>query len=132
MPVLRNILRATAVLAVLTSNGCRNDPNPEAPTPPPPTVTANVYILPDAQNLGPRAFGDHPLVIYRGERMRWLNIDQTTHALVADTAGVPDFLKTDPLESGAEQSFDMTRTGTTTFHCTIHPAMVGTLVVQER
>lgn len=46
---------------------------------------------------------------------------------VADTAGVPDFRETGPLAPNGEQSFIMTRTGTTTFHCTIHASMVGTL-----
>jgi plastocyanin len=95
-------------------------------------VTATAYILPDAQTLGPMAFGDEALVIYKGERLKWVNLDKVTHALVADTAGVPDFRKTDDLAPGGEQSFIMTRTGTTTFHCTIHPGMVGTLVVRER
>jgi plastocyanin len=100
-----------------------------APTPG--TTTANVYILPGATTLGANAFGDHPLVIYKGERMRWRNVDDTAHALVADTGGVPDFRETEVLAPGAEQSFIMTQTGSTTLHCRIHPTMVGTLIVQE-
>jgi plastocyanin len=126
-------LRALMVAAVVTTAGCGGTNSaPIPPAAPTPDDTANVYILPNASVLGPLAFGDHPLVIYKGERMRWRNIDDMTHALVADTAGVPDFLQTDTLAPGAEQSFLMARTGTTTFHCTIHPSMVGTLMVQER
>jgi plastocyanin len=109
-----------------------NDMPPAAPTPPTGVVTANAYILPQALTLGPLAFGDHPLVIYKGERLRWVNLDTLTHALVADTSGVPDFLKTDELAPLGEESFIMTTTGTTTFHCAIHPGMVGTLVVRDR
>jgi plastocyanin len=105
---------------------------PTAPTPPTGGVTASAYILPQAPTLGPLAFGDEALVIYTGERLRWVNLDTVTHALVADTSGVRDFLKTDVLTPGGEQSFIMTATGTTTFHCTIHPGMVGTLVVRDR
>lgn len=108
-------------------------PTPVAPTPPAGQVTANAYILPDAATLGALAFGDEAVVVYKGERLRWVNIDTQTHALVADTSGVPDFRTTGNLQpSGGEQSFLMTTTGTTTFHCTIHPGMVGTLVVRER
>jgi plastocyanin len=82
--------------------------------------------------LGPLAFGEPPLIIYKGERLRWVNADTLTHALVADTRGVPDFLKTDDLPAHGEQSFIMTTNGTTTFHCRIHPEMVGTLVVRDR
>lgn len=105
---------------------------PTAPTPPPVTTTANLYILPDAQALGRNAFGDEEIVIYKGERMHWTNIDNQVHALVADTNGVPDFLKTNTLAPGGEQTFTMTRTGRTTFHCAIHPEMTGTLIVRER
>ena len=105
---------------------------PGAPTPSPVVVTASAYILPDATTLGALAFGEPPLILYKGERLRWFNLDNVTHALVADTSGVPDFMKTAELVPGAEQSFVMRATGTTTFHRTIHPGMVGTLVVREK
>jgi plastocyanin len=105
---------------------------PTPPIPPPVTVTANAYILPEATTLGPLAFGEPPLIIYKGERLRWVNADTVTHALVADTRGVPDFLETDELQPQGERSFIMTTTGTTTFHCRIHREMIGTLVVRDR
>ena len=98
----------------------------------PVTVTANAYILPDATRLGPLAFGEPPLIVYKGERLRWVNLDAVTHALVADTSSVPDFVRTNDLAPGGEQSFLMTATGATTFHCAIHPEMVGTLEVRDR
>ena len=133
MPSSRTVLRAMTGLTTLMIAACGgNDMPPAAPTPPTGVVTANAYILPQASTLGPLAFGDHPLVIYKGERLRWVNLDTMTHALVADTRGVPDFLQTEDLRpGGGEQSFIMTTNGTTTFHCRIHPDMVGTLVVRE-
>jgi plastocyanin len=114
-----------------------NDPmrpptTPTGPMPPTVVVTANAYILPEATTLGPLAFDEPPLVIYKGERLRWVNLDTLTHALVADTRGVPDFVKTDDLPPHGEQSFIMTTNGVTTFHCRIHPEMIGTLVVRDR
>ena len=105
-----------------------------SPSPPPPgdAPTANVYSLPGAIDLGPGALGDHPLVIYKGERMRWRNIDSLEHNLVADTASLPEFVTTGILAPGAERTFTMTTLGTTPFHCTIHRQMTGTLIVQER
>jgi plastocyanin len=138
MMLRRPIPSAIALLTILSLAACGGRDStpmlPEAPTPPttPGSVTANAYILPGATTLGPLAFGDHPVIIYRGERLRWRNFDAVTHALVADSAAVPDFRRTDVLAPGDEQSFIITTTGTTTFHCTIHPDMVGTLVVQER
>ena len=93
---------------------------------------ANVYILPGAEHLGANAFGDEALVIFKGERMRWRNIDGVEHNVVADTASLPEFMTTGPLAPGADRSFIMNSIGTTKVHCTIHPQMIGTLVVQNR
>jgi len=91
-----------------------------------------VYILPGAIDLGSNAFGDHPIVIYKGEIMRFRNVDGLEHNLVADTPSLPAFMATGPIAPGGERSFAMNSLGSTTFHCTIHPQMIGTLIVQER
>ena len=105
---------------------------PTSPTPPTPAVTASAYILSDAVSLGDWAFGDEPIVIYKSERLRWVNADTLTHVIVADSPDATDFRKTDELPpNGAEQSFIMTRLGTTRIHCAIHPNMTGTLIVRE-
>lgn len=120
----------------MTIAGCGgNDATPvppAAPTPPTPTVTANAYILPDAPARRNFAFGDEPIVIHKGERLRWVNIDTQNHNVVADTPTATDFVKTGELRGGGEQSFIMTKIGTTTIHCTIHPEMTGTLVVRDQ
>jgi hypothetical protein len=131
MPGLQMAVPKLAVLIALLVVACGGDSIGVPPTPPP-VVTASVYILPDAPALGAHAFGDPPLVIFKGERMRWVNLDASAHVLVADTRGVPDFTGTRELPPGGEQSFIMTTTGTTAFHCAIHPGMVGTLVVRDR
>ena len=85
-------------------------------------MTANAYILPDAVSLGDWAFGDEPVVIYKSERLRWVNADTVTHVIVADSPAATDFSKTDELpRNGGEQSFIMTKLGTTRIHCAIHP-----------
>jgi len=125
---------ATALIgaAMIAACGGNDGMAPMAPTPPTGMVTVNAYILPGATTRGNQAFGDEPLVVYTGERLRWVNLDTLAHALVTDTPGATDFLETDALPPGGEQSFIMTKTGTTTFHCTIHPEMVGTLMVRDR
>ena len=107
---------------------------PSGPTPSPtPVTTANAYILPDAVSRGDWAFGDEPIVIYKSERLRWINADALTHVIVADSPDATDFRKTEELRgNGGEQSFIMTRVGATRIHCAIHPTMTGTLTVRER
>jgi plastocyanin len=125
-----------AALTILLLGACTTDTEPSSPTPPSPTPpadapTANAYILPGAVDLGATAFGDEPVVIHKGERLRWRNIDTVQHNIVTDTASLPEFMTTGPLAPGGEQSFIMNTVGTTRIHCSIHPQMVGTLVVRE-
>lgn len=125
------------LLAAVACKGSDSPPTtptpPESPTPPPASqVTATAYILPDAAARGRDAFGDHAVLIFKGERLRWFNLDNAVHVLVADTPALPEFVKTNSLAPGGEQSFVMNTPGSTTFHCTIHPEMIGTLEVRER
>ena len=130
--VARSVRWTSAAFTVLAA-ACGSSTNPNPPTPPlDPAITANVYILPGAAELGGNAFGDHPVVIRRGERMRWRNADRVDHDVVADTTSLPEFATTGTLAPGGERAFVMDTVGTTPIHCTIHPQMVGTLVVQER
>jgi plastocyanin len=121
---------------MLVISACGGTTPPSSPTPiPTPAggpLTANVYILPGAVALGMNAFGDEAIVIFKGEQMRWRNLDSVEHTIVPDTASLPEFATTGALAPGAERSFVMTTTGTTTIHCAEHPQMVGTLVVRER
>ena len=112
--------------------GGSDAPPTPAPTPLPAPATANAYILPDAVSKNDWAFGDEPVVTFRGERLRWLNADTVTHVIVADSPDATDFRKTDELPRGGEQSFVMNKLGTTAIHCALHPNMTGTLIVRER
>jgi len=106
-------------------------PSPSPEPPPQNPADATAYILPGAGNLGANAFGDEPVVIHKGERLRWHNADSVEHDVVTDMASLPEFMTTGILPPGGEQSFVMNTLGSTRIHCTIHPQMVGTLVVRE-
>ena len=134
---LRSLLVAVPALTIAVIAGCGGKdamPMPSSPTPTPtptPAVTASAYVLPGAVSLNDWAFGDEPIVIYAHERLRWVNADGLTHHIVADSPDVTDFRNTDDLRPGGEQSFNMTKLGTTGIHCSIHPNMTGTLIVRE-
>src|SRR5262245_20765108 len=130
---LRRALPAMTVLPMLLLADCGGDGVAPTPAPTPtPTVTATAYILPGAVALNDWAFGDEPIVVYKSERLRWLNADTLTHVIVADSPDATDFRETDELPPGAsEQSFIMTMLGTTRIHCAIHPNMTGTLIVRD-
>lgn len=126
------LLRAMTGLGMLLVAACGRGMTSGSPTPTPlpEVVTANAYILPGAVDLGATAFGDEPVVIHKGERMRWRNIDTVEHDVTTDAASLPEFMTTGPLAPGAERSFIMNTTGTTRIHCRIHPQMAGTLLVE--
>jgi plastocyanin len=102
------------------------------PTPAGDPPIANAYILPGAVALGANAFGDEPIVIFKGERLDWRNMDTVGHTVVADTPSLPEFETTGALAPGDKRSFVIRTTGTTRIQCAEHPQMVGTVVVRER
>ena len=124
-------LLALSTLTSVSIAGCGGAEAPPMPGSPTPTVTANAFILPGAVSLGDSAFGDEPVVVHQGERLRWVNADTLAHVIVADSPDATDFRKTDELPPGGEQSFVMTKPGTTKIHCETHPNMTGTLVVRD-
>ena len=133
MRASRHLVHVTIVATLLAAAcGGGMNPPPQAPIPAGPVTTANVYILPGAVDLGPHAFGDEDVVIYKGERMRWRNIDGVEHNVVTDEPTLPEFMTTGLLSPGEERSFLMSTLGRTKVHCTIHPQMVGTLVIKEQ
>ena len=131
MNTVRFLRDATSLLAILLLAACGNGGTPTSPRTP--TIpTANAYILPGAVDFGPNAFGDEPVVIFKGERLRWVNVDTLPHNIVTDTTAFPEFATTGQLTPGGEKSFIMNTVGTTTIHCADHPNMTGTLVVRDR
>jgi plastocyanin len=133
MSMLRRLLYPAIALTTLSMTACGGSaerPLPNGPTPSPAVVTANAYILPNAAALNDFAFGDEPVVVRKNERLRWINADTVTHNVVADSPDATDFLRTDDLRAGGDQSFVMNRVGTTRIHCSIHPNMTGTLIVR--
>lgn len=123
---------AICVLTMPLMIGCGSSATPTSPEPPPAVTTANVYILPGGVNLGANAFGDDPIVIYKGKRMRWRNLDTIEHTVVADMAALPEFTTTGPMAPAGERSFIMNTVGTTRIHGADHLDMVGILIVRDR
>src|SRR5262249_32571982 len=126
------IIGASTALTILLAAACSRQTPTSPSTPPPPADApiANAYILPGAVDMGATAFGDEPVVIHKGERLRWRNVDGVEHNVVADTP-LPEFATTGALAPGGEQLFTMNTIGATSIHCSIHPQMRGTLVVRE-
>jgi plastocyanin len=116
-------IAATVFLAVLAT-GCDEAPLP-APTPP--TIrTATIAIQANARTLSTFAFVPNPATVSSGGVVTWSNTDTAAHDMVSDT-GLWDSGRIAP---GAGFDFTFSSKGTFPYHCSIHPGMVGTVVVQ--
>jgi plastocyanin len=103
----------------------RTNPAP-SPTPPPLANTASVSIVPGAQVLTTTAFNPNPITIGTGTTVTWTNNDSNVaHTSTAD-GGAWD---SGALAPGAAFSHTFNTVGTFTYHCRIHPNMVGTVSV---
>jgi plastocyanin len=85
-----------------------------------------VDIARGASTLTTTAFGANPVTIPAGTTISWLNDDNTTHTSAADG----DQWSSGNIAPGGRFNFTFPTAGRFTYHCQIHPNMVGTIVVQ--
>ena len=71
-------------------------------------------------------FNPTPLTVKAGSTVTWTNMDDEPHTAVSDT-GV---FKSGGMDTNESFSFKFDKPGTYHYTCTIHPRMVGTVVVQ--
>jgi len=66
------------------------------------------------------------LTVKAGSTVTWENMDDEPHTVVSNT----QLFRSGALDTKETFSFKFTETGTYHFTCSIHPRMVGTIVVQ--
>jgi plastocyanin len=76
------------------------------------------------------AFNPSTVTVKTGTVVTWVNQDAAPHAIASDTGSLVPF-SSDPLPTGASYNVTFTTPGTYTYHCSIHPSMTGTIVVQS-
>jgi len=119
---------ACAVLLILfcACAGCASSQSPTttpgAITPVPATGSTSIII----KNF---AFTPDMLTIKSGTTVTWTNQDSPPHQIGSDSGSSVAF-SSNPLPNGASYEFTFTAPGTYSYHCTIHPSMKGTIVVQ--
>jgi plastocyanin len=75
------------------------------------------------------AFDPSSLTVKSGTVVTWVNQDGVSHTIVSDT-GSPAAFSSDSLSTDASYTFTFIQPGTYTYHCSIHPSMKGTIIVQ--
>ncbi len=71
-------------------------------------------------------FNPTPLTVKAGATVTWTNRDDEPHNVVSDTGA----FKSGGMDTDESFSFKFDKPGTYHFTCSIHPRMVGTIVVQ--
>ena len=110
------------LVGVLAASACSDDDD-DLVSPP----AADATIVQGASGLTATAYNPNPLNISlaTNAEVTWRNDDNTTHTVTEDT-GLFDL---DNISAGQTASFTFTAPGTFTYHCDIHPNMVGTVIV---
>jgi plastocyanin len=114
-------LRTLAACAALTA-GCGSS-SPSAPTPTPAAdATVNIVGI-----SGSSSFAPSPTTVTVGQRVIFKNVDTRNHDIIQDAGS----FTTPVIAAGAAADpVTMSTRGTFTYHCGIHPSMVGTITVQ--
>ena len=71
-------------------------------------------------------FGPTPLTVKAGSTVTWTNMDDEPHTAVSDTG----LFKSGGMDTNESFSFKFDKPGTYHYTCSIHPRMVGTIIVQ--
>lgn len=101
--------------------------------------TVGVSIVPNAQNLGDRAYSPNPVNVTIGSTVKWTNDDTVLHTVTSGNGSSdpnmgkafdsgltgPNVLKT----KGATFTHTFSSPGVYPYFCQVHPTMVGKVVV---
>jgi len=116
------MLLATFVAVSACDTNGANGPGstPTAPTVLPPQVTIDV-----AEMNGPYSFYPSPIVVQSDQTVLWRNSDTVTHHVVFDQGSID----TGTLAPGTLSQPMAIGEGTWSYHCSIHPTMVGSVTI---
>src|SRR5689334_14720867 len=102
------------------------NPSP-SPTPTPSPASNNaVTIVTGAEFKGSGAFAPNPITVAAGTMVTWTNTDAIAHTSTSDTKAFDSGI----IPAGGSFNFTFQTRGTFPYHCSIHPGMVGSVVVQ--
>jgi plastocyanin len=72
------------------------------------------------------SFSPSSLTVKAGDTVTWTNADSVGHSATADDKS----FDTGIIDTGKSGTATFTKAGTFTYHCSVHPSMKGTIIVQ--
>jgi len=110
---------ASAAAFLILAIGCSSSPTS-------PMVTGTpVSIVSGSSTLTTTAYSPNPVAIAVGGTVTWTNNDNTAHTSTSDNGA----WNSGNIAPGGSFSMTFTTAGSFTYHCTIHPGMIGTVTV---
>jgi plastocyanin len=104
----------------MLSNRVRPTDDPSAP------CQTNLWTVGVVASFGSQAFNPNPTMAVMGDALQWTNNDVTMHRLVLDD-GTPTGQLIGIINPGDTTQPITLNVASATYHCTIHPSMVGYL-----
>ena len=119
----RTLTLLAAAAALVGASACgSSSSSPTSPGGPAADVTIQIQ-----GDRGSNSYSPSPTTVRAGQSVAWHNADSTTHDSTQDSGR----FQTGTLNPGATSAaITMSTAGTFTYHCTIHPGMIGTITVQ--
>ena len=107
------------------------DNETQTPTPTP-TTSASATKTPSSNNVTVNiknfVFNPTTITIKSGTRVTWVNNDSVPHTVTSDSGSL---LNSGTLAPGQSFSFSFSSVTSVNYHCALHPAMKGTVIVDN-
>lgn len=116
--------RGTGTTTSTTPNTMNAAPTSSATSQP--SATAPTTAAANAVTIQNYAFSPSTITVKVGDSVTWTNQDSTAHTATADDGS----FDTGVLSQGASKTVTFSKAGTFPYHCSMHPYMKGTVVVQ--
>ena len=121
------LVATSAILMLAAGCGGYSSSTPSSPSATPPvTGGLSVTIPHGAEVLGNKAYTPDAVEVAVGGTVTWTNTDSVDHTSTSDASG----WNSGTIAPGKQYSVAFPNAGTFAYHCTIHPGMVGTVVVK--
>jgi plastocyanin len=123
-----SVVSALLIFVTACGGGSSSPPSLTAPSPSPTPAGpfSSISIPVGAESLGNRAFTPPDLTVDAGATVTWMNTDRDSHTSTSDAPG----WNSGTISPGQQFSFTFQSAGTFPYHCSIHPGMVGRVVVR--
>jgi plastocyanin len=118
-PNIRNEIRQW-----LERGESEQDSQEESPSPLP--ITDEEKVVSIVANSGSNPYNPNPIEVRVGDTVTWINDDSSAHTVTSSNDSIFD---SDIMRRGEAFSFTFDNVGEYPYFCTLHPSMVGTVVV---